>query len=211
MLFTMKDRTIDSEKKKQDRRHGSADDVLANDGNPSPTTVMRPPVGASKKGSPHRLRTTRFGAKKTCTTILNPLKSAETTTPSQLDKQASFCVGDFVQWKGADGDIPEGTIGEISKIYDDGDVEAQFPAKSFSSSAVSPRPFTFRAARLVKYHNPQMKENRRMKREELREKRRQETLKKSRDSLEMQDTIHRQSRSRQSQEDEVVGREEVSN
>jgi len=34
-----------------------------------------------------------------------------------------LAVGDYVTWKGADKEIPGGTIGRVGQVFGDGDVE----------------------------------------------------------------------------------------
>jgi hypothetical protein len=38
-------------------------------------------------------------------------------------KPPTFEVGEVVQWKGSDDDLPSGTQGRVELIHDDGDVE----------------------------------------------------------------------------------------
>ena len=52
--------------------------------------------------------------------------------------------GDAVTWKGADEELPEGTVGKVLAVHDDGDVEVIFP------TAAGPTTFTFGADRLAK-------------------------------------------------------------
>jgi len=53
-----------------------------------------------------------------------------------------FEIGDVVSWKGADSDLPRGTLGTVSKLHDDGDVEATFGVRRRQQT------FTFSAHRL---------------------------------------------------------------
>lgn len=47
----------------------------------------------------------------------------DNSTPSQW---MSFSVGDVVTWKGADDEIPSGSLGKVLKVFGDGDVEVSF-------------------------------------------------------------------------------------
>jgi Ca2+-binding EF-hand superfamily protein len=40
--------------------------------------------------------------------------------------QNKFKAGDYVTWKGSDEDVPVGTVGTVSMVHDDGDVEVEF-------------------------------------------------------------------------------------
>ncbi len=53
-------------------------------------------------------------------------------------------VGDSVQWRGFDDDIPIGTFGRVTKVFGDGDVEAEFPDQTGGSQLI----FTFSEKRL---------------------------------------------------------------
>ncbi len=55
-----------------------------------------------------------------------------------------FAPGDRVTWKGADSDIPTGTVGHVYRVFDDGDVEVAFPTKKNDEQLI----FTFTAERL---------------------------------------------------------------
>jgi hypothetical protein len=57
--------------------------------------------------------------------------------------QGGLAVGDQVSWKGADGDLPPGTVGRVVAAHADGDVEALFAVASGDMKA-----FTFAAHRL---------------------------------------------------------------
>ena len=54
-----------------------------------------------------------------------------------------FEIGDVVSWKGADSDLPRGTLGTVSKLHNDGDVEATFGVRRRQQT------FTFAAHRLI--------------------------------------------------------------
>lgn len=41
-----------------------------------------------------------------------------------------FAVGDAVKWKGDDDDVPVGTVGRVTSIHADGDVEVAFPKRA---------------------------------------------------------------------------------
>ena len=47
------------------------------------------------------------------------------TTPDSSNKE-SLKVNDLVYWKKADEDIPAGSIGRVSQLQPDGDIEVQF-------------------------------------------------------------------------------------
>ena len=54
----------------------------------------------------------------------------------------AFGPGDQVTWKSADDDLPAGTIGEVTAVHEDGDVECLFPTSD------GPALFTFTSLRL---------------------------------------------------------------
>ena len=56
---------------------------------------------------------------------------------------SSLAPGDAVRWKGADEDIPAGTVGRALCVHDDGDVEVLFPVGDAGEAV-----FTFVASRL---------------------------------------------------------------
>ena len=44
-------------------------------------------------------------------------------------------MGDLCEWKGADKDVPRGTVGTVVAIHDDGDVEVSFPPPAAATAA----------------------------------------------------------------------------
>lgn len=65
--------------------------------------------------------------------------------PPLLDPPEVFAVGDRVAWKGADAELPRGTVGVVVRVHpQDGDVEAAFAVVA----GQAPQAFTFAAHRL---------------------------------------------------------------
>lgn len=60
-------------------------------------------------------------------------------------------IGDLVSWKGADEDVPAGTVGRVYRIFGDGDVEIAFVGKD---SKAPPKLFTFHESRLDLVEDP---------------------------------------------------------
>jgi hypothetical protein len=73
---------------------------------------------------------------------MQPKNFVKSSSPA---KPSLFAVGDSVTWKGSDADVPAGTVGTVSKVFGDGDVEVTFAA---AVSGGAPHTFTFLESRI---------------------------------------------------------------
>ena len=64
-----------------------------------------------------------------------------------MSQSGAFSKGDVVTWKGEDSDLPLGTIGKVSRIYSNGEVEVAFSPHSWTENKKF-RHFTFLPDRL---------------------------------------------------------------
>ena len=73
------------------------------------------------------------------------LKHVLLSKPTPRPRRCDLLVGDRVNWKHFDADVPKGQAGRVVRIHADGDVEVAFPRPSVASEAI----YTFKKKELT--------------------------------------------------------------
>jgi hypothetical protein len=69
----------------------------------------------------------------------------DSTSRVSLEDMESLAVGDYVQWRSADAELPVGTLGRVQVLFPDGDVEVRFAPRGAEAVV-----FAFPPDRLVR-------------------------------------------------------------